>query len=99
MRQSTALLMDLSNVIDEIHSLEHFRTFACSVCNTSIRYHTLQFYAVCPKCGGRHKSRSFGGVGTEIQDVIDAVLEWAGVGEDFEAVLNRHSEILSDRNT
>jgi len=90
--------MHLGKVIEEIQALEHFHTLACSECDTSIRYHTLQIYAVCPKCGGQHKVRSFGGVGTEIQDVIDAVLEWAGTGENFEAVLNRHTDIQTDRN-
>ena len=91
--------MHLSKVIDEIHSLEHFRTLVCSGCDTSIRYHALQISVVCPKCGGQHKVRSFGGIGTEIQDVIDAVLEWAGTGENFEGVLKRHNEIQTDRNT
>jgi hypothetical protein len=31
--------------------------------------------------------------------VIDAVLEWAGTGENFEAVLKRHNEVQTDRNT
>ena len=89
--------MNLNTVIDEIHSLEHFSTFVCPDCDALIRYHTLQIYAVCSNCGAQRKVRSFGGVGTEIQDVIDSVLEWAGTGENLEAVLNRHKEIQKDR--
>jgi hypothetical protein len=90
--------MGLSEVIDEIHRLEHFHTLACSKCQEPVRYHVLQIYAACPKCNAQHKVRSFGGRGTEIQDVIDAVLEWAGDGENFEAVMKRHGEIRKDKD-
>jgi hypothetical protein len=74
--------------IDAIQNLPPFRTFACRKCGAAIRVHALETYANCPKCGLQHKTRAFGGIGTEVQDVIDAVLEWAGVSR--EEVKQRH---------
>lgn len=88
--------MGLGEVIDEIKSLAHFREFPCTKCGNPIRVHALNICAHCPNCGIEHKCRAFGGIGTEIEDVIDAVLEWAGEGETFEAVLARHREIRED---
>ena len=85
--------MSLGNVIDEIMNLNHFRAFDCPKCGGKIRHHALQIYADCPSCHAHYKTRSFAGVGTEIQDVIDAVLEWAGEGEGFDMVLKRQREI------
>lgn len=85
--------MSLGQVIDEIRRLECFNNTVCPSCHTSVRYHALQIYANCPKCNTQIKVRAFGGVGTEIQDVIDAVLEWIGDGENLEAVLKRHKQI------
>ncbi len=56
----------------------------------------MELYAKCPKCGTNHKCRGFGAAGTEIQDVIDAVLAWAGSGDAWEAVVRRHAEILHE---
>ena len=89
-------MTDISSIISEIGRLPHFRTFTCRDCSAEIRVHALQIYAVCPRCGVRHKCRAFGAVGTELQDVIDAVLTWSGEGEAFEAVMKRRQEILAD---
>lgn len=86
----------MSDVIGEIQQLPHFHTLKCDGCSTEIRVHALQIYAECPRCSRRHKCRSFGAVGTEIQDVIDAVLAWSGRGEEFDAVMKRREQILSE---
>jgi hypothetical protein len=44
--------------------------------------HALEIYANCPKCGLQHKTRAFGGIGTEVEDVVDAVFEWAGISPE-----------------
>ena len=75
--------------IDAIQKLPAFRTFSCQKCGASIRVHALEIYANCPKCGIQHKTRAFGGIGTEVHDVIDAVLEWAGISR--EEVKQRHA--------
>lgn len=68
--------------IDAIQKLPAFRTFACQTCGASIRVQALEIYANCQKCGLQHKTRAFGGVGTEVEDVIDAVLDWASVSRE-----------------
>lgn len=60
--------------------------------------HALQIDADCEACGLEHKCRSFGGVGTELEDIIDAVIEWAAEGEAFDAVMARRRIILSDHD-
>ena len=86
----------MTDVIQEIEKLPHFHTLKCPACSTDIRVHALEIYAECPKCGLRHKCRGLAAIGSEIQDVIDAVLAWAGRGEEFEAVMRRRDQILSE---
>jgi predicted RNA-binding Zn-ribbon protein involved in translation (DUF1610 family) len=86
----------LGELIAEIEKLRHFRTFPCPACGASVRVHALQFYSHCPQCGEQRKWRSFGACGTELQDIIDAVLIWAGEGESFDAVMDRRAQILED---
>jgi hypothetical protein len=86
----------IAPIISEIERLPHFRTIKCRDCSAAIRHHALQIYAQCPQCGVQHKCRSFGAVGTEVEDVIDAVLAWAGDGESFDAVMKRRRAILAD---
>lgn len=88
----------MADIISEIEQLPHFDCIKCTGCAAEIRVHVLQIYADCPACGRQTKCRSFGGIGTEIQDVIDAVLAWAGEGEAFDAVMKRREEILDDRD-
>jgi hypothetical protein len=89
-------MTDIARIITEIEQLPHFRTFKCSRCSAEMRVHALQMYAVCPQCSVKHKCRAFGAAGTELQDVIDAVLTWAGEGESFEAVMAHRKKILAD---
>jgi len=86
----------MTDIITDIRHLPHFHTMKCSGCSTEIRVHALQIYADCPQCGLRHKCRGFAAAGSETQDVIDAVLVWAGQGESFDAVMKRRQEILAD---
>jgi hypothetical protein len=76
--------------IDAIRSLPRFRDLTCQTCSHPIRVHALTMYASCPQCDTRHKCRSFGGVGTEIQDVIEAVLQWADISAAD--VIARHEQ-------
>ena len=61
-----------------------------------MRVHALQIYSRCPQCGDERKCRRFGAFGTELKDLIDAVLIWAGEGESFDAVMARRAEMLAD---
>jgi hypothetical protein len=89
--------MNLSELIKEIQGLEHFRTSACVSCGEPVRYHTLQIYAECLHCSTKTRVRAFGGIGTEIQDIVDAVLEWAGKDDELDAVIRRYHKIKLDR--
>ena len=91
-------MTDIGNIIQEISDTPHFRTMNCSQCGKNCRVHALQIYCRCTHCGNETKCRSFGAVGTELVDVIDAVLKWAGEGETFDAVMDRYQEILSDKH-
>src|SRR5260221_412844 len=81
-RRELAMADQMDDDIDAIKKLPTFRAFAFQKCAASIRVHALEIYANCPRCGLQHKTRAFGGIGTEVQDVIDAVLEWAGISRE-----------------
>jgi len=85
----------LVEIIEEIRRLPHFRRIRCRACGEERRVHALQIYSICA-CGTQVKCRSFGASGSEIEDVIDAVLEWMGAGEELQAVLRRQAEIQAD---
>lgn len=82
--------------IDEIRALPRWSLRTCE-CGEKVRTCALQIYSICPACGSKGKQRAFGAIGTEIQDTIDAVLEWAGEGEGLEALLKRHQEINASK--
>jgi len=86
------------DTIQEIKNLPHFRDLKCPQCGTNTRVHALQIYAHCPQCGTKYKYRGYGAIGAEIQDVVDAVLEWAGEGETFDAVLERHRQTKAGKD-
>jgi hypothetical protein len=89
-------MTDVSRMLREIEMLPHFREFECRKCSAKIRVHVLQICAVCPNCGADYKCRGSGGIGTELQDLIDGVLLWAGRGESFDAVMRRREELITD---
>ena len=41
----------------------------------------------CQKCGQEGKLRGYGSIGTETEDIIDAVLDWLGKDEEFKDAL------------
>lgn len=91
-------MADMGGIIDEIRATPHFRLLKCSACGGECRVHALAIYGRCPACGEQIKCRSFSAVGTEVADVIDAVLEWAGEGESFDAVMERYRQIIVDQD-
>jgi len=78
----------MRDVIDAIRACPRFRTTVCEGCGAAIHSHALQMYAPCPGCGAHYKCRGLGEIGSQVEDVIDAVLEWAGVTQD--EVRRRH---------
>lgn len=91
-------MTDISRIIEELRALPQFRIVACSECGSECRVHTLQIYYSCLSCKTETKCRALGAIGTELVDVIDAVLEWAGNGESLDAVMARHRQIMNDRD-
>ena len=73
--------------------MPHFSIIECSNCKGKFRVHVLEIKGKCPNCGTISKYRGYASIGTEIQDVIDAVLEWMGEGETFAAAMARYHEI------
>jgi hypothetical protein len=53
-------------------------TKALKHCGNSYRYHVLQTYVRCPKCGLVHKTRGYGSH-DEFEDVAYLALYWLGV--------------------
>ena len=81
----------MEDPIEQIRTLPKTRPFTC--CGRTTNVSILQIYGQCPECGQNVKMRRLGSVGSEIEDVIDAVLEWMGTGKDFEMAMRRKREI------
>lgn len=71
------------DVIKEIEKLPHYREYVCHKCDYKQKVFILLIQKNCENCGIRTKLRSYGSIGSEIEDVLDTVLEWMGKGEEF----------------
>jgi len=87
--------MSYTDVIKRIESLLHYKEFACSHCGHRQRAYTLLIQVHCEKCNTRLKIRGHASIGSEIEDVIDAVLSWLGQGREFELAMQRKQVIDS----
>jgi len=79
--------MSYTDCIKDIKELPHYREYTCSNCGHSQKAYILLIHAECEKCGQRGKLRRYESLGAETEDIIDAVLDWLGEGEDFKAAL------------
>jgi len=79
--------MPYSNIIEEIQKLPHYREYTCSKCGTKQKIFVLFIHGECSNCGTKYKFRGIAPIGSEIEDVIDAVLEWEGRGADFDEAM------------
>lgn len=64
-------------------------------CGVRFRVSALEMYADCPECGTRVKLRGFSSR-DEIEDVIDAVLEWMLDPVAKQAAASRQELIAND---
>lgn len=87
--------MSYTEVIEDIEDLPRYREYTCRQCGHKQRVHSLVIQADCEKCGGRSKLRGHASIGSEVEDVIDAVLAWLGEGEEFELAMERKRVIDS----
>ena len=78
------MTMSYPKTIEEIKNLPHYREFTCKNCGHTQKVYVLVIHGKCEKCGVEYKFRGIGPIGSEIEDVIDAVLEWLGQGPEFD---------------
>lgn len=90
------LVMSYTNVIDKIVGLPHSRTVHCADCGASQIFPVLQVHGKCSQCNSSMRLRGHGAIGTEIEDVVDAVLEWMGDAHTLQVVLDYQKEIVRE---
>jgi transcription elongation factor Elf1 len=76
--------MSYSKTIEEIQNLPHYREFSCKKCGHKQKVYILVIHGNCDQCGTEYKFRGITPIGSEIEDVIDTVLDWIGKGNEFE---------------
>ena len=64
-------------------------------CGTQVSVSPFDLYANCPWCGARIKVRSFS-AGAELEDVFDAVFEWANQPGAQNLALRRQEMLRED---
>jgi transcription elongation factor Elf1 len=79
--------MPYSKIIEEIQKLPHYREYTCSKCGKKQQVFTLIIHGECIQCGTKYKFRGVTPIGSEVEDVIDAVLEWTGKGTEFDEAM------------
>jgi hypothetical protein len=88
--------IDISNdLIEAIRSLPRQREI--EHCGARISVSPFDFYAECPRCGSRIKTRAFS-AGAEVEDVFDAVFEWLNQPGAQELGRRRQEVIATDTN-
>lgn len=81
------------DIIEEIEKLPHYRKYTCHNCGHEQEVYILDIIEVCGNCGSKSKLRGFTPVGSETEDVIDAVLHWIGSDKEFNLAMKRKKEI------
>lgn len=88
--------MSYAKIIEEIQKLPRYYEYTCSKCGHTQKVYALLIHGKCEQCGTEYKFRGVGSIGTEIEDVIDAVLAWLGKGSELEDALKRKQVIDSE---
>lgn len=81
--------MSYTGILIELEKLPHYRDLTCKICGHSQKEFILTIQTKCQNCGQEYKLRGLGAIGIEIEDVIDAVLEWIGEGNEFDLAMQR----------
>lgn len=83
---------------DLIESIEMFPLHReVSHCGETFQVSPFDIYANCPRCGCRIKVRSFA-VGSELEDLFDAVFTWMNQPGAEELVRRRRQVIQQDQD-
>lgn len=85
--------MSYTNVIEEIENLPHYREFTCNHCGYKQKAYILTIQVNCENCHTRMKVRGYASIGSEIEDVVDAVLAWIGQNKEYELAMERKHQI------
>jgi hypothetical protein len=87
--------MSYTAAIDEIEGLPYYREYKCPRCSYEQKAYILAIQANCNNCDRPVKLRGYASLGSEIEDVVDAVLAWLGEGNELELALERKRVIDS----
>jgi hypothetical protein len=88
--------MSYLKIIEGIQKLPHYREYTCTKCGQKQKAYMLLIHGKCERCGTEYKFRGIAPIGSEIEDVVDAVLDWLGKGIEFEDAMKRKHAIDSD---
>jgi transcription elongation factor Elf1 len=87
------LTMSYTTTIEDIQNLPHYHEYTCHNCGHKQKVYVLVIHRKCENCGVRSKLRRYAAFGSEVEDVIDIVLEWIGKGDELEQAMQRKREI------
>ena len=76
--------MSYWETMQEVEKLPHYRVYTCGKCGQKQKVFVLVIQNKCENCGTNSKMRRYASIGSEIEDVIDSVLDWLGAGKEFE---------------
>lgn len=65
-------------------------------CGAEFEMPALSIYGTCPKCAEKIKVRSFGGIGTEMEDILDVFCQWLNKPGALESAKQRAAEFATD---
>jgi hypothetical protein len=85
--------MTYTEIIQDVESLPHYRSVTCREGGHQQEFYILEVQGQCESCKRKFKLRGYAGIGSEIEDVIDAVLAWLGTREELELALERKNAI------
>lgn len=91
--------MNLIDLAKEIEDFPHFREFCCSSCGKTVRQHSLEIYAICDNCKTEPKTRAFGSIGTELEDIFDAILHWLAEDENAQNILEKYRKYKEENKS
>ena len=91
--------MSYTDVVEAIAHLPHYREVECRRCGHKRKEYALTIQSQCAYCGTPTKLRGYAALDSEIEDVIDAVLEWLGEGNELAQAMKWKQMIDSDEGS
>lgn len=88
--------MTYLDVLSAIERLPKFREIACPLCETKQQHFVLNIHGLCKQCNKKYRLRGEAAIGTEIEDVLDAVFEWMGEGDHLEECCQHQQRLWAE---